>query len=55
MGWQQLKEIINENKKIGEEEKLQPIVECPECGFMPLKEDTNKDLLCPICGWEGRR
>lgn len=55
MGYQQLKEIADENRKTAENEATQPISECPDCGFNGLKENSNKDLHCPICGWTGRR
>jgi rubrerythrin len=55
MGWQQLKQAIDANRKEAEDEASQPITECPECGFNELKENKNKALLCPICGWTGRR
>lgn len=55
MTWQQLKEIIDENRKSAEEEASQPIGECPNCAFNELKENKDKVLSCPICGWTGRR
>jgi len=55
MTWQQLKEILDENQKIVEEEKTKSITQCPECGFNELRENKEEDLLCPICGWTGRR
>jgi rubrerythrin len=51
MGYQQLKEILDENRRIAEQEAQKPITECPECGFVPLKENRKGEKLCPICGW----
>jgi len=53
MTWQQLKNIIDENR--AEAEKPKKTSNCPECGFTQLKENKDKVLLCPICGWTGRR
>lgn len=55
MGWQQLKEILENNREETAEEKAREITECPNCGFNELKENKNKDLCCPICGWTGGR
>jgi predicted RNA-binding Zn-ribbon protein involved in translation (DUF1610 family) len=53
MGFQQLKSMIEENRKAAEQAK--EISECPECGFNGLKQNSKKELLCPICGWTNRR
>lgn len=55
MTWGQLKTILDENRRIAEEEKAQAVTKCPECAFNELKENKTKVLLCPICGWTGRR
>jgi len=54
MGWEQLRDILKEN--IEEQQKLrdQKTTECPECLF-PLRENQKGDLLCPICGWRGKK
>jgi len=53
MTWQQLKDMIDENRKAAEAETT--ITECPECCYTGLKENKNKELSCPICGWTNRR
>ena len=55
MGYQQLKEMIDQNRKEAEEEKTRPITKCPDCDFPSLKENKSKALCCPICGWTGGR
>jgi len=49
MTWQQLKEIKEENR-----EEKKEITSCPECDF-PLRENKHRDLLCPFCGWRGKK
>ena len=55
MAWDELRQIIKENARAAEEEKSRPITECPECGWQGLKQNKNKELLCPICKWTERR
>lgn len=55
MGFEQLKNMIDENRKAAEEEATKPITECPQCSFNELKENKSKTLHCPICGWTGGR
>ena len=57
MGYDQLRNILNESRKeAAEEEKKKhgDVTECPECSFSPLKENEHKDKHCPICGWTQR-
>ncbi len=53
MSYEQLKTILDENRKIARDEEAEPTTKCPDCAYVPLKE--NKDGLkhCPICGWTG--
>ncbi len=51
MGWDQLKEIAQDNAKIIREEEAREVTECPECLFRPLKTNDRGEKLCPICGW----
>ena len=41
MGWQQLKEIIDESRKAAEEEAARPLTECPECCYTGLNQNQN--------------
>jgi len=53
MGWEQLRQILQENREeLGNEKNK--ITLCPECLF-PLRENQKGDLLCPICGWRGKK
>jgi uncharacterized Zn finger protein (UPF0148 family) len=52
--WQQLKDILKENQKDQEEVQRGKITQCPECDF-PLRENKDRELLCPICGWRGNK
>jgi rubrerythrin len=52
MGWEQLKEIQKEQEK--ENAKPQDKSVCPDCAF-PVRENENRELLCPICGWRGNK
>ena len=54
MSWEQLKTILDENREIARREEVEPITQCPECAFVPLKENKRGNKCCPICGWKGR-
>jgi rubrerythrin len=54
MGYDQLRNMINESRKEAAEEEQKRhgnIAECPSCGFSALKENQHGDKHCPICGW----
>lgn len=54
MGWDQLKNMIDESRQEAreqEEQKHGDITECPECGFKPLEKNRTGECLCPICKW----
>lgn len=53
MGWEQLLQIIKENRRLEEAEKMAPITSCPECAYIPLRENSKGEKLCPMCGWRG--
>ena len=51
MGFEQLKNIIEENRKqaeIDREDAMNP-TECPDCVWN-LSENSKGELSCPICG-----
>lgn len=50
MSWEQLKNILDENRITEEEETTS----CPQCAYVPLKENERGEKCCPICGWRGR-
>lgn len=54
MSWDQLKAILKENREIAQEAAATPGTKCPDCAFVPLRENKNGQKLCPICGWRGR-
>jgi uncharacterized Zn finger protein (UPF0148 family) len=49
MTWQQLKEIKEERESAKPQDNL-----CPECLF-PLRENKDRELLCPMCGWRRKK
>jgi uncharacterized protein with PIN domain len=54
MSFNQLLEIIKDNRKIAEDEKAKTdFANCPECSF-PLTENSKGEKLCRICGWRSR-
>lgn len=54
MGWEQLENILDDNRAQVDLEKQESITKCPDCAFIPLKENNKGIKLCPICGWTGR-
>jgi len=54
MSWNKLKQILDDNRRIIEEEKDKEINQCPECAYVPLKMNKHGVKLCPMCGWKGR-
>ena len=53
MGYDQLKTILDSDRKQAEEEAKRPIAKCPVCAYVPLKVKATGEKLCPICGWTG--
>ena len=51
MGFEQLKNIIEQSRKEAEEQAKKPITACPQCAYIPLKVISKGEKLCPICGW----
>jgi uncharacterized Zn finger protein (UPF0148 family) len=55
MSWDELKTILDENRRLCEEEKMAPLTLCPECSY-PLQENSKTGQKgCPVCGWAGYR
>jgi rubrerythrin len=55
MGWQQLSSILKESREESREAASEKVTKCPECDFTGLKENSKRELLCPICGWRGNK
>ncbi len=51
MGYEQLKAIIEQNRKEAEAEARKPVTQCPQCSYIPLKINSRGEKLCVICGW----
>lgn len=51
MSWEQLKEIIDANREQVLKEGMEPITECPRCGYSKLKENASGRKACEMCGW----
>jgi len=54
MGYETLKNIIEENKEELEKRETMNPIKCPDCDFAPLRENSKGQKLCPICGWRER-
>ncbi len=46
MGFEQLLQILKENKQVEAEVEV-----CPECLWPNLKQNSKGQKHCPICGW----
>ena len=51
MGWEQLRQILEDNRKQAEDEAVKEIVQCPRCAYIPLKTNSRGEKLCPVCLW----
>ena len=51
MGFEQLKQILENNRIDAEAEKTKEIVQCPQCSYIPLKTNSRGEKSCPICEW----
>jgi hypothetical protein len=50
--YNQLKNIIESNRKEAELEAKRPITSCPVCDYVPLRVNSRGEKLCPVCGWQ---
>ncbi len=51
MTWYQVRKIREQVHKEAEENKLIEMIECPNCGYSPLRENSKGYLTCAMCDY----